>query len=111
MGKTAFITAFSKEFLETVAPQKGLETEFYNGRKERIYQEIVQDFQTGNTRITDRPQDVKLASAVSFSFFVKHASLSPERLVHIYDIAGEVFTNNDENEVQQQYEYCQGIIF
>lgn len=111
VGKTAYITAFSKEFLETVAPQKGLETEFYNDRKERIYQEIVQDFQTGNTRITDRPQDVKLASAVSFSFFVKHASLSPERLIHVYDIAGEVFTNNDENEVQQQYEYCQGIIF
>ena len=111
VGKTAYITAFSKEFLETVAPQKGLETEFYNDRKERIYQEIVQDFQTGNTRITDRPQDVKLASAVSFSFFVKHASLSPERLIHVYDIAGEVFTNNDENEVQQQYEYCQGIVF
>ena len=45
---------------------------------------------------------MKLASAVSFSLFVKHASLSPERLFHVYDIAGEVFTNNDENEVQQQ---------
>ena len=31
--------------------------------------------------------------------------------MHIYDIAGEVFTDNNENEVQRQYEYCQGIIF
>lgn len=31
-------------------------------------------------------------------------------MVHIYDIAGEVFTDNNENEVQRQYEYCQGII-
>lgn len=37
--------------------------------------------------------------------------LRPERLLHIYDIAGEVFTDNNENEVQKQYEYCQGIIF
>lgn len=111
VGKTAFITAFSQEFIETVAPQHGLETEFYNDRKEKIYQEIVQDYQMGDTRMTDRPQDVNLASAVSFSFFVKHPSLSPERLIHVYDIAGEVFTDNSENEVQQQYEYCQGIVF
>ncbi len=60
--------------------------------------------------MTTRPQDVNQASSVSFSFFVKHPELSPERLVHVYDIAGEVFTDNSENEVQQQYEYCQGIV-
>ena len=60
--------------------------------------------------MTDRPQDVNAASSVSFSFFVKHPEFSPERLVHVYDIAGEVFTDNNENEVQKQYEYCQGIV-
>lgn len=29
----------------------------------------------------------------------------------IYDIAGEVFTDGRENEVQRQYEYCHGILF
>ena len=111
VGKTAFITAFSREFIENVAPQKGLETEFYNTRKEDIYREILQDFTTGDTRMTDRPQDVNQTSSVSFSFFVKHPQLSPERLVHVYDIAGEVFTDNSENEIQRQYEYCQGIVF
>ena len=51
-----------------------------------------------------------MASSVSFSFFVKNPAFSPERLVHVYDIAGEVFTDNSENEVQKQYEYCQGIV-
>ena len=30
VGKTAYITAFSREFLENVAPKNGLEIEFYN---------------------------------------------------------------------------------
>ena len=111
VGKTAYITAFAKRFIEFVAPQKGLEIEFYNQAKEDIYGEIKADFAHGSTRMTARPQDLSQTSSVSLSFFIKHKSLHPERLVHIYDIAGEVFTNNDENEVQQQYEYCQGIVF
>lgn len=109
VGKTAFITAFSKEFIESVAPARGFDIDIYDG-KENIYKEIIQDYNTGNTRMTDRPQDVNIASSVSFSFFVKHPEFLPERLVHIYDIAGEVFTDNNENEVQKQYEYCQGIV-
>ena len=110
VGKTAFITAFSREFIETVAPAKGFEIEFYNDKKADIYREITQDYIAGSTRMTDRPQDVNMASSVSFSFFVKNPAFSPERLVHVYDIAGEVFTDNSENEVQKQYEYCQGIV-
>lgn len=110
VGKTAFITAFSREFIENVAPTKGIEIEFYNSKKEDIYREITQDYVSGSTRMTDRPTDVNGVSSVSFSFFAKHSSFSPERLVHIYDIAGEVFTDNSENEVQKQYEYCQGIV-
>lgn len=110
VGKTAFITAFSREFIEAVAPENGFDIEFYNDKKAAIYREITQDYSTGSTRMTTRPQDVNQASSVSFSFFVKHPELSPERLVHVYDIAGEVFTDNSENEVQQQYEYCQGIV-
>lgn len=110
VGKTAFITAFSKEFIDGVAPSKSWETEFYNASKENIYKEIEQDYFTGSTRMTDRPQDINKASSVSFSFFVKGAAFKPERLVHVYDIAGEVFTDNSENEIQKQYEYCQGIV-
>jgi len=111
VGKTAYITAFSKKFVEFVAPDNGLDIEFYNKNKENIYSEIKTDFAHGSTRMTARTQDITKASSVSFSFFVKSPELNPERLVHIYDIAGEVFTDNNENEVQKQYEYCQGIIF
>lgn len=110
VGKTAFITAFSKEFLEVVAPSKGMTCQFYNQNKEEIYKEICMDYSAGSTRMTARPQDIRQASSVSFSFFAQHKNFSPERLIHVYDIAGEVFTDNNENEVQKQYEYCQGIV-
>lgn len=110
VGKTAFITAFSHDFIEKTAPSKGWEIDFYNAAKEDIYKEIVQDYTTGSTRMTDRPQDINKASSVSFSFFVKGPEFKPDRLVHVYDIAGEVFTDNSENELQKQYEYCQGIV-
>lgn len=111
VGKTAFITAFSRLFIEQVAPRKGWQIVSYSGDKDLIYDDITRDFLSGDTRMTARPQDVRRASAVSFSFFVEGPQFRPERLVHVYDIAGEVFTDHRENEIQQQYEYCQGIVF
>lgn len=110
VGKTAYITAFSKKFVEFVAPQNNLKIEFYNGAKEIIYSDMKSHYAHGTTEMT-KPSNINEPSAISFSFFVKHEELKPERLVHIYDIAGEVFTEDEENEVQRQYEYCHGIIF
>lgn len=109
VGKTAFITAFSRDFIQQVAPQKNWSVEFYNQAKADIYKEINQDYLNGSTRMTDRPQDVNKTSSVSFSFFVRGTQFKPQRAVHVYDIAGEVFTDNTENEIQKQYQYCQGI--
>lgn len=110
VGKTAFITAFSKEFIDNVAPSLGIATEFYSDDKAAIFKEIENDYATGSTRMTDRPQDISKASSVSFSFFAKNDNFKPDRLIHVYDIAGEVFTDNNENEMQKQYEYCQGMV-
>lgn len=111
VGKTAFINAFSRDFIEKVIPAKSWKYDPYNDAKIDLYKEIIHDYQTGNTRLTKRPTDVNEASSVSFSFFVKNDDVfKPERLVHVYDIAGEVFTHNSENEVQKQYEYCHGIV-
>lgn len=111
VGKTAFITAFSKEFFDRVAKNPDLEIDFYNSEKEQIYGEILTDYEIGSTRMTKRSTDISQSSAVSFSFFLKSKTIQPDRLFHIYDIAGEVFTQNSENEIQKQYEYCHGIVF
>ncbi|MDR0804393.1 MAG: hypothetical protein LBN42_01235 [Oscillospiraceae bacterium] len=111
VGKTAFITAFVKEFTDDYAKAHNLNVEIYNDSKKEIYNEITRDYESGSTRMTARSADIRDTSSVSFSFFLSAPNLRPERLVHIYDIAGEVFTSDDENEVQRQYEYCHGIVF
>ena len=89
-----FMAGCEYPFSKEVAPLKGIEVLPYSDEKQKIYQEIERDYDSGSTRMTARPQDVNQASSVSYSFFVDHPQFSPERLVHIYDIAGEVFTNN-----------------
>lgn len=113
VGKTAFITAFSYDFIVKVAPSRGLEIEDYNAEKKLMYQEIQRAYQTSEFNLTLATNTIGTISGISsvpFSFFVKNANLTPDRLIHIYDIAGEFFTDKEEKEVQKQYEYCHGMI-
>ena len=63
VGKTAYITAFSKLFVENVAPEKGLEIEFYNEAKKEIFSDIKSDYAHGRTRMTVRPNQAPFLSA------------------------------------------------
>jgi len=111
-GKTAFITAFSYMFIEKVAPRNGIDVEFYDTNAEEFYKnEITRDFQSGSTRMTQTEMDVNVASAKAFNFVMKSKHFKPSRVMYLYDIAGESFVDNSENEIQLQYTYCSGIIF
>lgn len=111
-GKTAYITAFAYDFIEKVAPRNGMEVKHYNDETEKFYQnEITDDYLGGTTRMTKTEMDIKQASSKAFSFMLHSSKFSPDRLVQIYDVAGESFVDNTENEEQLQYKYCQGIIF
>jgi GTPase SAR1 family protein len=113
VGKTAFITAFSYDFINKVAPPCGFEIEDYNPEKVTIYEDMKRAYQTSDFALTPAQNTsgtMSGISSVSFSFFIKNSNLHPDRLVHIYDIAGEFFTGSEEKEVQKQYEYCHGIV-
>ncbi|MBR2177344.1 MAG: hypothetical protein IJ861_10440 [Clostridia bacterium] len=111
VGKTAFITAFSKQFIDEVAPKRDITVKFYDDATEKMYRSLSSSYMTGSTVMTQKVDNRTNTSAIDLSFFVKHQSLKPERLFHIYDIAGEVFTKNDENELPKHFTYSQGIIF
>ena len=111
-GKTAYITAFSYDFIEKVAPRNGLEIRHYNKEMEKFYKdEICNDYLGGTTRMTKTELDLQQASTKAFNFIVRNNKLNPDRLIQIYDVAGESFVDNTENEEQLQYKYCHGIIF
>jgi hypothetical protein len=110
VGKSAFITAYANLFIDHIALNKGVDVEFYNKVRESDFQVMKTHFRHGQIFKTAVQTDLSRASSIAFSFFVKHRQLKPERLIHIYDIAGETFTENTENELQKQYDYCDGII-
>jgi len=111
-GKTAYITSFAYDFIETVAPRNGFEIKHYNSEMEDFYnREIKPDYLNGTTRMTKTENDINQASSKAFNFMIESKKFSPARLVQIYDVAGESFVENTENEEQLQYQYCQGIIF
>ncbi len=111
-GKTAYINAFSYEFIEKVAPRNGLKIKHYNEETKRFYeQDITRDYLGGTTRMTKTEMDIRQASSKAFSFIIHNEKLNPDRLIQLYDVAGESFVNNTENEEQLQYTYCHGIVF
>lgn len=110
-GKTAYITAFSYQFIEKVAPRKDMQIKHYSRETEELYRQICSDYESGTTRMTQEENDVNRESAKAFNFMVSHRKFSPDRLITIYDVAGESFVNGMENEVQLQYSYAQGVIF
>lgn len=111
-GKTAFITAFSCEFIERVAPRNGMEIQHYNKENHDFYEKVLRShYLNGTSMQSKEATDIKAASSVAFSFMVHHKKMKPDRLIQIYDIAGETFVNNTENELQLHYTYSEGIVF
>jgi hypothetical protein len=107
VGKTIFITAFVKQFAESIVPASNWETEHYSPDKQKLLENIIKNYNVGSvTKTTDR-------SAISFNFFLKSKDRlwHPEKLFFIYDIAGEVFGGETEDRLQKQYLYCHGVVF
>lgn len=111
-GKTAYITAFSYDFIEKAAPRNGITIKHYSESMKCFYEtNIKNDYLSGTTRMTKTETDLRQASSKVFNFLIHSDKIRPDRLVQIYDVAGESFVDNTENEEQLQYIYCHGIIF
>lgn len=106
-GKSAFINAFTNEFIGKVIDANNFEVEFYD-QEEKHFLRMKTDFEIGTVTKTARVDGTEGIS--DFSFFLKHKNFSPDRLIHLYDVAGEVFQDFREDEVQRHFEYCHGAV-
>ena len=109
-GKSAFITAYAANVINTIAPAVGLTTRFYNDEKKFMFSTMLSNFQQGIVNKTATTTRIDEASAFSFSFYIEGKQVKPQRLLELYDIAGETFVSNSEHEQQRQYEHCDGIV-
>lgn len=111
VGKTTYIAALSHLLLDEFPESRGYETEFLDAEKQKLFQELEDCYRSGSTEMTREATDLNRPSAFSLSFLVKKRGLSPQRLLHVYDVAGETFLKGEEHETQLQYAYATGAIF
>lgn len=109
-GKTALITAYTNNLFESRLPLHNLDSEFYSDEKKNMFATMQQDYQRGMVEKTRTETNNDVSSVRSFSFYIRGNKLKPQRLMQIYDIAGETFVENQEHEQQRQYKHSDGIV-
>ena len=110
VGKTSYIAALSHDLIAVRPAALGYQTSFLDDEKRSLFSELEGVYASGDASMTSEDADVRRASAFSLSFFVHKDGLDPDRLIHLYDVAGETFLRNDEHEDQLQYAYAQGTV-
>ena len=105
VGKTTFIGAFFNQ-LKDMKNKDGWDFDPAEGDNRDRINDCLKPFNGGEC---DQTQEKK---PIDVRTFVMHPSMAVDRLLHIYDIAGEVFhTGMSESHSQHQMDYCHGFIF
>jgi len=102
-GKSCYIQSAVKTFIDQIAPKAGWSIHFLEKDDEDHFRKISKYFNDGilpEKTINQRPQ--------AFNFYVKSNHWSPEKLLYIFDPAGEIF--HDANNKQKYYEYLAGLV-
>lgn len=107
-GKSVFITAFSCQFQDEIAPLKrmnvDLEENAYDEQMKNRYEDMEYMFRKGGSQRTEAILDKTKSSSRDFTFWIEHDSYDVPRLVHILDIDGESFVNNSEVRIPWQFQ-------
>ncbi|MDR1841210.1 MAG: GTPase domain-containing protein [Holophagales bacterium] len=100
-GKTTFLAAFWHEYLERVKCMTGVSI---TASPEDAFAQLEYWFQHGDSSATTE------TNANMYSLIHKYGNKTPVQMT-IYDIAGEAFASLAEGIQQQQFQYCEGIVF
>lgn len=108
-GKTTFKVAFSYCFLDEEAIKMGIDYDFPDEQSENEYNHSIKYFKGADIiPSTNRGMNYDIST---FSFCLKNKKFDAERMIHIYDMPGEVFESGDAKEGWQNYRFSEGIVF
>jgi hypothetical protein len=105
VGKTCYMFSSVMELIEKIAPAKGWETPFLDGKNKAIYDQAVTNFENGIA-----PLKTSETTPTAFNFFIKSKKWSPDKILYFYDSAGEAFHDSRELLNHQFYEYLHGFL-
>ena len=100
-GKTSFLTAFWHIYIDKLKKRKSIS---YDEHPKEAFNELEYWYQQGLSSATTEN------NAIMYSVINKRCIGTPYQLT-IYDIAGEAFTDLGRSIQQQQFKYCEGLIF
>ena len=101
VGKTTFLAAFWHKYLEHLKTMNGMRYEQFPNE---AFKELEHWYQQGLSSSTNE------SNANMYSIVHKRGKDLTYQLT-VYDIAGEAFTKLGSNVQQQQFKYCEGLIF
>ncbi|MCL1987662.1 MAG: 50S ribosome-binding GTPase [Firmicutes bacterium] len=100
-GKTTFLAAFCHEYLKKAKKTPNLTIKT---TPQLDFDELEYFYQSGNNDATTEK------NATMYSLIHQYGEKTPIQMT-IYDIAGEAFSDLSTDILQQQFRYCEGIIF
>lgn len=100
-GKTTYLSAFWHVYRERLKTAQGVSVEV---EPEDAFEELESWYQYGDSAATLE------TNAVMYSLIHRWAGRTPLQMT-LYDIAGEAFAALENTTQQQQFRYCEGIIF
>ena len=102
VGKTTFLASFWHQYLEASRAVDGLETTCSN---EGAFKDLEDLYHRGLSVATAD------TNANMYSVIHRLSEMKSPLQFAFYDIAGEAFSRLNENIQQQQFQYCEGVIF
>ena len=100
-GKTTFLAAFWHEYIARI---KSVRSISITAAPESAFAELEYWFQNGDSSSTTE------TNAIMYSLIHRFSGKTIVQMT-IYDIAGEAFASLSSDNQQQQFRYCEGIIF
>ena len=101
-GKTTFLASFWHCFNERVRSYSAIQTKY---SPETMFNLLEETFLSGDTF-----DATKTFNAAMYSVILEMQGTIPLQF-SIYDIAGEAFESLETNQQQEQFGYCEGIVF
>ena len=110
VGKTTYLAALAHLLVDVLPGTSGYSTSFLDDEKEKMFLDLERDYSNDLIEMTKESADLDAPSAFSLSFYVEKPGMNPNRLLHLYDVAGETFFKSEEHEAQLQYAYGDGVV-
>ena len=107
-GKTTFKVAFLHDFIDEEAVKFNLDCEFPSKEIERDYNECISNFNGRPIAATTHGAD---SDITTFSFFMKNKKFESDRMIHLYDMPGEVFQSGEAKEGWNLHTFNDGAVF